>query len=155
MYHTADNSLNSNKNKNDHKTKVLAYKINPGALCNLITAYGEPDLGQLTGNGQVETQIVIDTTQFVATDPLGGNDTMRLERDRERTAKITKINQLVMFLKPWTGTESLVLAGKEYWIVQDKNLEPVMNINNLPFSLKEWIEQYNQALSVMSGLTAK
>lgn len=133
------------------KTKILAYRIETGALCRLVTAYGEPERGHLIGDGKVRPLVEIGTTRLFTP-----NASTRSQKDNELSLErvesdLVEVGQVVMFLKTWRETESLVLAGREYWIVHDKNLEPIMDNGKIPEIWKAWLSQFMDA-SVRSNV---
>jgi hypothetical protein len=50
--------------------------------------------------------------------------------------------QTVLFLRAFSNTESLVLSGRNYLILHDKNLEPVVNTNQTEGKFREWLEDF-------------
>lgn len=94
-------------------------QIQPGNLCKIITAPGEPDIADIllgSGTGKVSEPYII----VFRAKP----DTYNNKLFYKRETSTLQIDQCVMFLKPYSDTQSLVLSGCGYYIVENKNLEP-------------------------------
>lgn len=104
---------------NSNLVDLVPYQIYTGNLCKIITAYGEPVIADLllgSGTGNVSKPYIKANFYDITT------NTGTLKQ------AILHTDQCVMFLRSFSETESLVLSGAGYFVVLDKNLEPVIDL---------------------------
>lgn len=123
---------------NEEDCKVLPYRIRSGNLCKVITAYGEPEMASLSlgsGTGKV-------TKTYIFASIAAPENKINTGFFVKKKPTTLYTNELVMFLKAFSPTESLVLLGQGYFIVPDKNLEPVVSAERAETVLISWLRKF-------------